>query len=364
MRTLVDFYDEKEFSNLTLKIEETVTNDRSFKLSVFSVISHLDLIELLRNKKIEGFEINVEEALDYWRIGIRRTIERVDIPHGMRTLSGFIFLRKPDSSWKIWHILTTEDLDFQRNCVERLIDLLSPDVSRFFLTSNEIKSIFKRFEGTGYAILVKKAILYSHKEEGEISFKKLPYYLIFNEAEEKDMYVDKVEFVMRKNRRTALYGFVTRDGLSKFMGGDVAFFYDKFLSLLASFAEDKRVKLSKKEKDKKTHELKNLALTFRKEMIRETGQNRRILDSLRRLSRGSVLVYHSNPYLHVSFLDFVDGSSCDIVVSSPDEISVIPSCNSSLASLMRVFNQLSKDFQEGEITEKGKKRVQFSEFFE
>jgi len=71
-----------------------------------------------------------------------------------------------------------------------------------------------------------------------------------------------------------------------------------------------------------------------------------------------------NPYLHVSLFDFIDGSSCDIFVSSPDEISVIPSYTCSVFSLMRIFNQLSKDFQEGNLIEKEKKEISFMDFFE
>jgi len=361
MKTLVDYYNEEEFKNLKLKIEERISHNKYLKLSVFSIICNSDLIILLK-EDIEKFEIDIEEKEDYWKIEIERVIERSNIDGGKRSVSGIAFVEKPKYREKIWHIITTGDLDFQSNCVERLIDLLSPQVSRFYLTSHEIKSIFTRFEDEGYIIVVKKAILYSHKEEGEISFKRAPYYRIFNEAEESDMYVDKVEFVIMKEGTTMLHGFITRGGVSKFIGGDIRFFYEKFLPLLADYGEEKRIKLS--EKEKQDYDPKPLALKFTEELIRGEDENRRIITSLQNLSRSSIFVYHFNPYLHVSVLDFVDGSSCDIFVSSPDEISVIPSSHSSLSSLMRIFDQLSKDFQEGEIIEKERKIMHFTDFFE
>lgn len=364
MKTLVDFYNMQEFKNLKLKIGEQVSSDKSLKLSVFSVICNSNLINLLNTKKIEKFNINIKEGKDYWKIKMRRLIERSDIENGKRTVSGIAIIEKPKYHKKIWHIITLENLDFQKNCIERLIDLLRPDVSRFYLTSNEIKSIFSNFEDKGYNILVTKAILYSRKEEGNISFEESPYHEVFYKAEEEDRYVDKINFLLQKNHNIVLYGFISREGLSKFIGGNINFFYDKFLLLLANFGEEKRRKLNKKEKNMQNYDLKPLALKFREEIIREKEENRRIIDSLQKLPRSSMFIYHFNPYLHLSLLDFIDGSSCDIFISAPDEISIIPSYNCTLSSLMRIFSKLSKDFKEGEIIEKKGKKVQFLDFFE
>ena len=361
MKSLIDFCDDEEFDNLKLKLGEHISRSRSLKLSVFSIISNVNFIELLQKEQIEKFNIIVQEKKDYWIIRVSRVIERSDIEGGKRTVSGVAYVEKPASK-KIWHIITTESLDFQRNCIGRMIDLLSPQVSTFYLTSNEIRSIFSRFEEKGYSVMVKKAILYSHREEGEISFKKLPYFRIFNEAEESDMYVDKIEFVIGKNH-IVLHGFVTREGISKFMRGDLSFFYREFLPLLANYGEEKRSKLNKKEK-KSTFEVKPLALRFEEDIIESSRENERIVASLENLLHSSVFVYHLNPYLHVSLFDFIDGSSCDIFVSSPHEISVIPSHTCSVSFLMRIFNQLSKDFQEGDLIEKKREDISFMEFFE
>lgn len=357
MNSLIDFIDETEFDNLKLKIEEKVSSDKSLKLSVISVISDLDLVRILEETRIGKFKISIESAKDYWKIQVRRLIVRSDIENGKRTISGEVFVEKPRDGGKIWHLITTEGLDFQKNCLERVIDLLSPKISRFYLASDELRSIFTRFENSGYTILVKKAVLYSHKEEGEISFKKLPYYLIFNEAEERDMYVDKVEFVTMKDHKFKFHGFVARGGTSKFIRGRISLYYEEFLPLLARFGEDKRRKLDRKGKNTKTFDLNPLALVFKEEVILDEGDIKRIVESLQKLPRSSILLYHSNPYLHLSLLDFIDGSSCDIFVSSPDKISIIPSHNSSLSSLMRVLNHLSKYFEEGEIVEKRRREV-------
>ena len=186
--SIIDFLNDEEFQNLKLKIGERISHDKSLKLSVFSIICNSSLVDLLR-QNIEKFRITVKDEKDYWKIEIERSIERSNIEGGQRTVSGRAFVERPRSPEKIWHILTVENMDFQRNCLERLLDLLSPQISRFYLTSREIKSIFTYFEDRGFRIIVKKAILYSHKEEGEISFKRRPYHEIFNKAEESNMYV-------------------------------------------------------------------------------------------------------------------------------------------------------------------------------
>ncbi|MFA5559197.1 MAG: hypothetical protein WDA59_07080, partial [Methanofastidiosum sp.] len=295
----------------------------------------------------------------YWKLLINRTIIKNEQE---RVVSGIAFIEKPDYGKNIWNIFTIDDSDFQENCINRLIDLLIPKISRFFLNSSEMKSIFTDLDDKGYSILVNKAVSYSHKEEGSISYKKEQYYKVFQEAEDKGYYVDKMEVIIRKNHKFILHGFISREGSSKFANGDIMFFYKNFLPSIASFGEAKREKLIKKEK-MADYVLSPIALKFSKDIILETGDNKRIIRSLSNMPHSSVLVYHSNPYLHLSFLDYMDGSNCDIFVSSSNEISIYPGSKASMPALMRIFDQLSKDFEEGTIIEKEQnKELKFSDF--
>ena len=59
--------------------------------------------------------------------------------------------------------------------------------------------------------------------------------------------------------------------------------------------------------------------------------------------------YHSNPYFHANILQYTDGSSIDIKITSPDEISLIPQLKCTAPFISEIIFDLSGIFKLGEI---------------
>jgi hypothetical protein len=118
-----------------------------------------------------------------------------------------------------------------------------------------------------------------------------------------------------------------------------------------------------KQRSPETGEVNELEIKFEKEVLQTTQDNLDLINALGNLTNSSITVYHKNPYAHVSILDYQDGSSCDVFVTGSNELSIVPSYRGSLNSLIRVAEQISREFEEGKIREATHENVEFSELF-
>ncbi len=117
-----------------------------------------------------------------------------------------------------------------------------------------------------------------------------------------------------------------------------------------------------KERKYKDIEAKPIHIMFLQDVFKDKYDNIRFIKALEKVSYGAIAVYHKNPYLHVSFLDFIDGSNFDIFVIGPNKMAIIPNYKCSMYSLMRVTDQIFKDFNEGTIKAAEKRKYSFSDF--
>jgi len=72
---------------------------------------------------------------------------------------------------------------------------------------------------------------------------------------------------------------------------------------------------------------------------------------MRKLPSSSVSILHGNPYVHLSILDYKDGSVFDIWVLSPDVITIVPQMKGTVAAIKRVINYIFDSYAEGQIRE-------------
>jgi hypothetical protein len=92
-------------------------------------------------------------------------------------------------------------------------------------------------------------------------------------------------------------------------------------------------------------------ITYSEDVFADKRQNHRLLNTLRRLTDSSLSIYHPNPYLHASLMDYADGSSYELWVIDPASILVVPKRKATADSMERVCNFICDEFQEGDIQE-------------
>jgi hypothetical protein len=122
-------------------------------------------------------------------------------------------------------------------------------------------------------------------------------------------------------------------------------------SYLTEIVREQRVYESRDRETSPSGIPRPLRIVFDRPVFSDKSENRRLVEALERMSECSVSVLHPNPYLHVSLLDYLDGSFLDVWVTSPDAVLVVPQQKSTSQSLLRVCEQVCDRFEEGVVKE-------------
>jgi hypothetical protein len=92
-----------------------------------------------------------------------------------------------------------------------------------------------------------------------------------------------------------------------------------------------------------------LVIDFASEQIAEDNERQRFVQAMKRLNRASVSVLHGNPYVHLSVLDYYDGSVFDVWVLSGREITIVPQMKGTIAAIKRLIHHIFDSYAEGQL---------------
>ncbi|MCE5216052.1 hypothetical protein LLH03_03370 [bacterium] len=95
--------------------------------------------------------------------------------------------------------------------------------------------------------------------------------------------------------------------------------------------------------------LRPLKIRYGEPVFRDVAAAKFLVRQLRKLPDSSLSVYHGNPYLHVSLVDHLDGSSFAVWVVDAEEITILPGARASASAFGRLIGHVLDQFREGEL---------------
>jgi hypothetical protein len=292
--------------------------------------------------------IRIERKRDYWvgHLSEKKQGKTLKLDFGIFSINA-----------NAWTFFTLTESNWAENALLHLVRSLSPDFSLPYLSSADIRKLLQKTEEEeAVEISINKAIAYSYRREGQISFKKEPFQDVFNRAEHDVMFIDKVDFSMYGKR--SLHAFVARNGTAKFVSGDMDLFLSRILTALLNTSARIHDVFQQSARRPGETNLSPIDIDFGQSVFHGRDDNLLFLASLDQLSRSGIAVMHENPYVHVSLIDFLDGSSFDIFATSPNSVSIFPQVDSSAFSLNRLCNHIFENFREGAIAKAQRKTWQ------
>jgi len=336
-----------EMGVLAGAFENLSKSNKNYKLSIIIFSSVRSPIEIFNEerRRDENSSFDIEIFNDFSIINLSRINKR-----GRAIKGSFGLFRFKKTN--MWVAFTSESPDFFNNGVVSFIESYKPLISRIYLSSEQLRELFEAVETSlSSKITVKKAISYSHIKEGAIRFfVGEDFQELFNDAEANLSYVDAVEFeIIEDNKNQSYHGFISRRSIFYYYSGRTSYFFNHILQAIGSIGIKKIGIFENKERNYENAESKPLRIKFPPNAFASKYDNTRFIKTLEMVSNGAVTIYHNNPYLHISFLDFIDGSNFDIFVVDPDNLTIIPNYKCSMYSLMRVTEEIFKGFCEGEI---------------
>jgi len=349
-------------SNLLTLLKDRVGGIYRGKLSAIIFSCDSEPTEIFHQNSEEGYSIKSkwQGEIGYTSIGRKIKNEKDET---FQMISGTFFTMKIESG--IWVSITIGEDEFIEKVLIRFFDVCSPDISIMHYTSTELRKILQSFvEENELEAEVVKAVIYPFGGGARIDFDRKPMEFLFDKCQEDKLFVDKIRLELQRENKILCDVFTSRKGVFRFYDGDVDFFFRKFISRFAGVAGSTKKVLEKRERSFGSLISKPLAIDFENDVFLDIHDNHRFINALCSLDKSGVSVYHQNPYVHLSFSDFKDGSGYDVFAVSSNSVRIIPSYRSTLDSLMRISDCILDCMGEGQIKDLDNSTLQVPDFFE
>ena len=97
--------------------------------------------------------------------------------------------------------------------------------------------------------------------------------------------------------------------------------------------------------------IRPLAVTFEANVFANVAENAKFVEAMRSMSAASISVVHGNPYIHMSLIDYLDGSTFDIWAVEEDRLVIVPQMKASIPSIKRLINHIFDNYAEGRMSD-------------
>ena len=125
--------------------------------------------------------------------------------------------------------------------------------------------------------------------------------------------------------------------------------FDEVLPRVAEMAESRTERFRSAAKAAGGGTPEPVIINFGRDIFADPARNKDHIDALASMPRSGISVYHANPYIHATLVDYSDCSSYDIWVLVSDKLAIVPQLAASESSLGRLVNHIFEKMGGGRI---------------
>lgn len=134
--------------------------------------------------------------------------------------------------------------------------------------------------------------------------------------------------------------------------GDFALCRRVFLEPAAEIAGARNTQLSGRQREIGSQfEARPFFIEYASDIVGSQEARQKLVDSVARMANTGHSVIHGNPYVHISLVDYLEETNCDIYVLSPNRITIVPQTSSTATALERLYAHICRTFAEGRIVD-------------
>ena len=275
-----------------------------------------------------------------------------------------------------WIILTSSTGDFERVLLPRLFDSARPRCVRPLIRTSQIQQLFSdvanipdlkgpiQKQGRAHKTdmpsvprVVQRGTRGPIKSPGatkpveaDRKWTDLSIDEAFKEAREAEQWVTDATLAYRWEGEEGRIK-ISREGTATFRGIVKPIFWPVMDSISRSATERYRFLRDRARSRDNSFQSRPFKIAFRSIDLGGTEERELLRTVLRSIPNATCTVLHGNPYFHAVLVDYLDGSSYEVLILQSREMTIIPQGRSTAAALQRFCGRLFKDFREGEIKE-------------
>lgn len=248
-----------------------------------------------------------------------------------------------------------EDFDYLWQELQRY---LYSDITRLFLRTADFETALhnlrranpdRRIRISGYTANVLCDDGKRVKTRREWLKRPKPEADFFGELEQEKQWLRSLEVVIEDTQ--VAQARIKRDMTFSCQAGFRRFYETVLESLRTTAAQRRGIFQNRGAVESPTHAPRPIQISYDRRVFEDKSQNRRLIRVLKDLPDCALSVFHANPFLHASIVDYSDGSCYALWVTDSSAITVTPELKVTAASLARLCNHINEHFSEGSIEE-------------
>jgi hypothetical protein len=252
-------------------------------------------------------------------------------------------------------LISLDDTDFFHRQLRSFIRLFHGEVILPFIKSRDLINLIENYQSNSAIneIIITRASqkirYHGESRMTTVTWNNSSLEEAYEWLQENNGFFKSIQFKAIKFDQEVTNSFIDRRGTMR-IDKNFRRLFQSFLIPNISLL-DRYIKLFNKRgrNDNKDLDVRPLEINFETELFREKENHAKFIQMLMWLSDTSVSVVHGNPYIHLSIMDYIDGSSYDLWVVDSKQILIIPQLRSSIISLKRIVNHIFDYYAEGEI---------------
>lgn len=276
-----------------------------------------------------------------------------------RKESGRFFIYEHPKYEKVYVALTIESSDFFRRVILPFIQGLYPTVIMTFITHKKLRNLLEEFQATNQftdLIITRASQRLRFEEEGKhkkvmpiVSWPDMDLTEAFNWVYQNNGWFQSLQFEVRKNSTRIAEISFTRQGIVRTNHIFSKVFEAFVLPVCKTIHENIEIFGHRSRRENSDLHAKPLVIDFGEEQFLEISENAKFIQAMRQLKTASVSVLHGNPYIHMSVIDYYDGSTFDLWVLNSNHLVIVPQMKGSISAIKRLINHVFDTYAEGEI---------------
>jgi hypothetical protein len=358
---LATLYKRKHTHDSFVREVEGILGAAEVVASVLPFYSSVKLQDWLRSVARPGrelSEVQIGSGISLFHLSQSKTG-----PDGTRVpLSGHFFIYDHADYQNIHVIVTLESSPFFE-LLRRLVDTSFPKVLTTFVTHRRFQRLLHLFRDhySLSELIIDRASLRIRFEERTaanrrqvvpmVSWPEMDIDRAFDWVNEQNGWFQSFKFTAYRDEVALAQILFSRQGYIRTSGMFPEVFSAFTMPVCKIIDENVRFFGQRSRKDRRDLSVRPLTIDFGSDQIAEPEERRRFIESMRRFAASSVSILHGNPYVHLSVLDYKDGSAFDIWVLSPNSITIVPQMKGTVAAIKRVINHIFDFYAEGQIRE-------------
>jgi hypothetical protein len=255
---------------------------------------------------------------------------------------------------KAYLFLTKDPGEFVNDGLQRLLYRSRTIVTRLHLTSGEMRDIVSDLlVETSGRVVVRRSIVRNKRQETTVSYETESLDELYSKAASDNAHVHSFAFRLyeRKAGNLILNAGLNREGRFTFYAGNLKTFFTELIEHACQLFKKKDQLVQDRVHTQGSNKISPIRIIFDEFVFEAKDGIRAFLRTLGNIPHGEFTIFHRNPYLHVTFFDFFDGSEFDLFIESPAVVVVVPQSHASPPSLLRLCQKICENFQEGVIVE-------------